>query len=280
MKSYSSYHQPTSRNSITFYMFPVLFLVPRPPTSPPPPHWVWGGLSRESRKSVPGCYGDIEDTCPRSKASTYTCAFKITSCYAQERISSFSLVIQISSVHSHLFFIRATEESEEFLQQHRGQAVFLNAERDVEPDSCLHQAFLHDWGSRIEILGWVVGHVMLSLYIMSGNWRPLLPLKWHFKFGLRASSVSGSMRPRYSRPREENRVRSTVGTSRQPRLENELSPRPTPSLISGEREDANFYLFSPRLQLQHFQLEWTCLQASSHSDNFTDLVFNRICRLL
>lgn len=44
-----------------------------------------------------------------------------------------------------------------------------------------------------------------------------------------------SMHPRFSRPREENRVGSTVGTSRQPRLENELSPRPTPSLLSGER---------------------------------------------
>ena len=187
MKSYSSYHQPTSRNSITFqYMFPVLFLVPRSP--PPPPLRVWGGLSWESCKSVPGCYGDIEDTCSRSKASTYTCAFKITSCYTQERISSFSLVIQISSVHSHLFFIRTTEE---FLQQHRRQAVFLNADRDVEPESYLHQPFLRDWGSRIEILGWVVGHVLLSLDIMNGNWRPLLPLKWHFRFGLRAGSVSG-----------------------------------------------------------------------------------------
>ena len=100
LKSYSSYHQPTSRNSVTFYMFPVLFLVPRPPTSLPPLR-VWGGLSWESCKSVPGYYGDIEDTCSQSKASTYTCAFKITSGYTQERISSFSLVKQISFLHNH-----------------------------------------------------------------------------------------------------------------------------------------------------------------------------------
>lgn len=76
-----------------------------------------------------------------------------------------------------------------------------------------------------------------------------------------------SMRPRYSRPRKENRVGSTVGRSRQPRLENGLSPRPTPSLISGERGVTNFFLFSPRLQLHH------CLQASSHSDNFLVLTW-------
>ena len=79
------------------------------------------------------------------------------------------------------------------------------------------------------------------------------------------------MRPRYSRPREENRVGGwvggTLGTSRQPRLENGLSPRPTPSLISGERGVTNFFLFSPRLQLHH------CLQASSHSDNFSVLTW-------
>ena len=52
----------------------------------------------------------------------------------------------------------------------------------------------------------------------------------------------------------ESGVASTVGTSRKPRLENELSPRPTRSLISGEQGVANFFLFSPRLQLQHFNL--------------------------
>lgn len=60
---------------------------------------------------------------------------------------------------------------------------------------------------------------------------------------------------------------STLGTSRQPRLENELSPRPTPSLISGERGVTNFFLFSPRLQIHHR------LQASSHSDNFLVLTW-------
>lgn len=98
------------------------------------------------------------------------------------------LAIRLLPSRGFVFFIRTTEE---FLQQHRGQDVFLTAERDGEPDSCLHQPYLRDWGSRIEILGWFVGHVLLSLDIMNGNWRPLLPLKWHFRFGLRAGSVSG-----------------------------------------------------------------------------------------
>lgn len=92
---WSLIHRTTNQQAV-----PVLFLVPRPPTSLPPLR-VWGGLSWESCKSVPGYYGDIEDTCSQSKASTYTCAFKITSGYTQERISSFSLVKQISFLHSH-----------------------------------------------------------------------------------------------------------------------------------------------------------------------------------
>lgn len=121
------------------------------PTFPPPPLRVWGGLSWESCKSVPGCYGGIEDTCSRSKASTYTCAFKTTSCYTQERISSFSLVKQMSSLYSHhtprptvtslhavLYFLFAQQKN---FCNSRGQAVFLTAERDVEPDSCSAPTF-------------------------------------------------------------------------------------------------------------------------------------------
>lgn len=102
---WSLIHRTTNQQAgillhFTCFQFYFSSLVPRPPTSLPPLR-VWGGLSWESCKSVPGCYGDIEDTCSQSKASTYTCAFKITSGYTQERISSFSLVKQISFLHSH-----------------------------------------------------------------------------------------------------------------------------------------------------------------------------------
>ena len=116
-------------------MFPVLFLVPRPPTSCPPLR-VWGGLSWESCKSVPGCYGDIEDTCSQSKASTYTCAFKITSGYTQERISSFSLVKQISFLHSHAPLPTVTSLHAVCIFYSHNSRIFATAQRASRPSHC------------------------------------------------------------------------------------------------------------------------------------------------
>ena len=72
-----------------------------------------------------------------------------------------------------------------------GKPSFLLQRETLNQTAVRHQPFLGNWGSRIEILGWEVGHGLLSLDIMNGHWRPLLPLKWHFRFGLRAGSVSG-----------------------------------------------------------------------------------------
>ena len=77
-----------------------------------------------------------------------------------------------------------------------GKPSFSLQRERLNQTAVRYQPFLRNWGSRIEILGWVMGHVLLSLDIMNGNWRPLLPLKWHFRFDL---SCRLSLRPWLSR---------------------------------------------------------------------------------